>query len=101
MAFGINRIDVERWKRELEQGHITFLTHYWYDERFPHCRTVTKAGCIHVDKLIEWGDQYGLRPDWIDMRNPSRPHYDLLGDKQLFILKQEGLHHHIRKFHLE
>jgi hypothetical protein len=101
MAFGLKRVDVERWKRELEIGHIAFLTHYWYDERFPHYQTVTKAGCIRVDKLIEWGREYGLQPEWIDMRNPSRPHFDLLGEKQLFILKQEGLDDHIRKFQLE
>ncbi|OMP66914.1 hypothetical protein [Domibacillus epiphyticus] len=101
MAFGLKRIDVDRWKRELETGEIAFLTHYWYDERFPQYRTVTKAGCIQIEKLIKWGHLYGLNPEWIDLRNPSRPHFDLLGDKQLIILKAEGLNSHIQKFQLE
>ncbi|WP_046176130.1 hypothetical protein [Domibacillus indicus] len=101
MAFGLKREDIERWRKEMEEGEISFLTHYWRDDRFPYCRTVTKAGCLDVDKLISWGRQYNLKPEWIDMRNPSRPHFDLLGERQLFILKYEKLHHHIQRFNLE
>ncbi|MGG3448746.1 hypothetical protein [Domibacillus aminovorans] len=85
----------------METGHIAFLTHYWYDERFPHYRTVTKAGCIYVGRLVEWGYIYGLTPKWIDIGTSSRAHFDLLGEKQLFILKHERLDDHIRKFQLE
>ena len=101
MAFGVKKADVEKWKKEMAQGEISFLTHYWRDDRFPHCQTVTKAGCLDVEKLISWGRQYDLKPEWIDMRNPSRPHFDLLGEKQLLILKQEKLFHHITRFNLE
>lgn len=101
MAFGLKREDLEKWKREMEQGEIAFLTHYWLDDRFPQCRTVTKAGCIDLEKLAAWGAQYGLKPEWIDLRNPSRPHFDLLGEKQLFILKKEQLLHHLDRFRLE
>lgn len=101
MAFGLKRADIERWKKEMKTGHIAFLTHYWYDDRFPQYRTVTKAGCIYVDRLVEWGHTYGLMPEWIDMRTPSRPHFDLLGEKQLYILKHEGLDDHIQKFQLK
>lgn len=101
MAFGIKRSDVELWKKKVERADIAFLTHYWQDERFPDCRTVTKAGCSDVEKLVKWGKQYGLQPEWIDSRNPSRPHFDLLGEKQLTILKKEGLLDHLQRFNLE
>ncbi len=100
MAFGIKRSDVEKWKQKLEDGEIAFLTHYWKDERFPFCRTVTKVGCKDIEKLKNWGKQYGLQPEWIDMRNPSRPHFDLLGEKQQMILKKEGLMEHLDRFNL-
>ncbi len=31
------------------------LTHYWQDERFPGCYTVTKVGCNDLEKLVTWG----------------------------------------------
>ncbi len=93
MAFGINRHALHEWKQKVTEGQIAFITHYWIDDRYPNCKTVTKVGCSDVNKLIEWGSQYGLKPEWIDGRNKSYPHFDLLGEKQVDILSKEGLNH--------
>lgn len=61
MAFGIKRVDVVAWKQEIDQGQIAFLTHYWLDDRFPGCKTVTKVGCNDLERLAEWGKKYGLK----------------------------------------
>lgn len=90
MAFGIKRAELDRWKREVEAGNIAFLTHYWIDDRFPGCSTVTKVGCSDLQKLKLWGKQYGLRPEWLDLRG-NYPHFDLFGDRQKSILKAEKL----------
>jgi hypothetical protein len=89
MAFGINRSVLKEWKELAEQGEIAFLTHYWLDDRFPGCTTVTKVACSDVEKLVKWGKQYGLREEWIHHRN-GYPHFDLLGERQEIILRQEG-----------
>jgi len=89
MAFGIKREELDQWKQDVEAGKISFLTHYWVDERFPGCSTVTKVGCSDLDKLKAWGRQYGLRPEWLDLRG-SYPHFDLFGDRQKAILKAES-----------
>lgn len=99
MAFGINRGELKSWKLEVEKGHIAFLTHYWVDDRFPGCYTVTKVGCNNLEKLIQWGKGYGLQPNWID-RNESYPHYDLFGEKQKEILTCEQKWDQITKFGL-
>ena len=91
MAFGINRIELTAWKMKVEAGEIAFITHYWLDDRFPNCKTVTKVGCNDIEKLSAWGRQYGLKPEWIDGRKKSYPHYDLLGEKRIEILTKEGL----------
>ncbi|WP_409293717.1 hypothetical protein V1498_11325 [Peribacillus sp. SCS-26] len=91
MAFGIKRRDLEEWKRKIDTGEIAFLTHYWLDERFPDCFTVTKAGCSDIDKLAAWGEQYGLKKEWIHIRKEGYPHFDLLGDRQRRILEAEGI----------
>ncbi|MGM0844813.1 MAG: hypothetical protein ACQEUT_07535 [Bacillota bacterium] len=98
MAFGINREELKKWKRDIDKGEISFLTHYWLDERFPGCRTVTKAGAKDVDMLAEWGRQYGLKREWIDDRKKDYPHFDLLGDKQKRVLENENLHSHLKRF---
>lgn len=90
MAFGIKRAELDRWKREVEAGNIAFLTHYWIDDRFPGCSTVTKVGCSDLEKLKLWGKQYGLRPEWLDLRG-NYPHFDLFGDRQKSILEAEKL----------
>lgn len=95
MAFGIKKKDVQEWKRKIDEGEIAFLTHYWLDDRFPGCKTVTKAGCNDIEKLAEWGRKHGLRKEWIHHRNGGYPHFDLLGDKQEEILIAEGLFEHI------
>ncbi|CAH0165072.1 hypothetical protein SRABI96_01052 [Peribacillus sp. Bi96] len=91
MAFGIKRADVVAWKQQIDQGQIAFLTHYWLDDRFPGCKTVTKVGCKDLDRLSEWGKKYGLKKEWIHHRKDGYSHYDLLGDKQKEILKAENI----------
>ncbi|MBA2875474.1 hypothetical protein [Thermaerobacillus caldiproteolyticus] len=99
MAFGIRKQELDAWKEKVQNGEIAFLTHFWYDPRFPEYTTVTKVGCGDVNKLAAWGIKYGLRKEWIHQRN-SFPHFDLLGEKQKNILQQEGLIDHIERFHL-
>ncbi len=99
MAFGIKRDELVAWKKAVGNGEIAFLTHYWLDERFPGCHTVTKVGCADLDKLAEWGKQYGLKRDWIDLRN-SYPHFDLFGKYELDILEKEGMTDLLERFDL-
>ncbi|WP_433742272.1 hypothetical protein [Falsibacillus pallidus] len=98
MAFGIDRQTVRQWKRKIDNGDIAFLTHYWIDERFPGCKTVTKVGCRDLDKLAAWGAQYGLKKAWIDIRRDGYSHFDLLGDKEREILQKEGLEEQLIPF---
>jgi hypothetical protein len=99
MAFGIKREELLCWKQKAASGEIAFLTHYWQHPRFPHIKTVTKVGCQDVQRLIQWGEQKGLRPEWIDWHEQF-PHFDLIGDKQKQILIQEQLWGHIERFRL-
>ncbi|TCT17610.1 hypothetical protein EDD68_12728 [Melghiribacillus thermohalophilus] len=99
MAFGIKRDELTEWKRKAQQGEIAFLTHYWLDERFPDCNTVTKVGCCDIQKLESWGMKYGLRPEWIH-RDDTYPHFDLFGKFQRDILIQEGKTEQLRRFNL-
>ncbi|PLR82456.1 hypothetical protein CVD25_13980 [Bacillus canaveralius] len=94
MAFGINRQELQDWKRKISAGEIAFITHYWLDERFPGCNTVTKVGCSNIEKLAEWGAKYDLKSEWIHNRK-DYPHFDLIGSRQVEILKTEGLFEHI------
>jgi len=97
MAFGIKREEVIEWKRKIDDGEIAFLTHYWLDDRFPGCKTVTKVGCNNLEKLAHWGEKYGLKKEWIDIRKDGYSHFDLLGERQKEILHKEGLLEHIWK----
>ncbi|NHM31010.1 hypothetical protein [Neobacillus terrae] len=90
MAFGIKKEEVREWKRKIDKGEIAFLTHYWLDDRFPDCKSVTKAGCANLKQLAEWGKKYGLKKEWIHIRKDGYSHFDLLGDKQKEVLVQEG-----------
>src|SRR5690625_7998209 len=99
MAFGITRQELMNWKRQVKRGEIAFLTHYWQDERFPNATTVTKVGCNQITKLIEWGNQYGLKKEWIHYHH-TFPHFDLFGEKQRIILQTEKLNNHMRRFRL-
>ncbi len=99
MAFGITREELAHWKNQVLRGEIAFLTHYWFDERFPEAKSVTKVGCIDIDRLIAWGKQYHLKESWIDRRN-AYPHFDLIGEKQLSILIKEKKWDHIHRFQL-
>ncbi|GGJ65879.1 hypothetical protein GGR02_001719 [Anoxybacillus voinovskiensis] len=99
MAFGIRKQELEQWKEKVQNGEIAFLTHFWYDARFPHYTTVTKVGCSDLEKLVAWGAKYNLRPEWIHKRD-SFPHFDLLGERQKEILRKEGLGEHVKRFRL-
>lgn len=91
MAFGIKREELLDWKKKIDQGDIAFLTHYWLDDRFPDCKTVTKVGCKDLERLVKWGKQYGLRKEWIHLRKDGYSHFDLLGGKQKEILAKENI----------
>ncbi|WP_028547456.1 hypothetical protein [Paenibacillus sp. UNC451MF] len=99
MAFGIARHELNEWKRKVAQGQIAYLTHYWYEPRFPGIKTVTKVGCSDLPLLRNWCVQNGLDPNYIHHR-AEFPHYDLIGSKQKEILVQEQLWEHIRRFGL-
>lgn len=97
MAFGITREELNEWKRDVQSGRIAFLTHYWIDNRFPGCNTVTKVGCSNLSTLIEWGKQYGLKEEWIDYKK-GYPHFDLFGKYEYDIMKKEGLLDQLKRF---
>ncbi|MGM8213678.1 hypothetical protein ACLIBH_12950 [Virgibacillus sp. W0430] len=99
MAFGLKRSELIKWKQEVRQGKIAFLTHYWMDERFPDCYTVTKVGCSDIEKLIQWGTTYGLKKSYIHFKG-DYPHYDLFGRVQKHILMMERKFDHIKKYNL-
>lgn len=99
MAFGIDRQELKNWKKDVANGEIAFLTHYWLDDRFPNCKTVTKAGCRDLEKLTAWGAQYGLKPEWIDMRD-DYPHFDLFAEYERDILMAEGYIEQLKRFNL-
>lgn len=99
MAFGITKSELKYWKNKVESGEIAFLTHYWMDERFPDCVTVTKVGCSDIEQLKEWGKKYELQENWIH-RDPFFPHFDLFGDTQKKILTMEEKWDQIEKFKL-
>lgn len=100
MAFGINREELKAWKLAVTRGEIAFLTHYWLDPRFPGAKTVTKVGCSDLERLSTWCKQHDLNPKYIHHRPPF-PHFDLLGPKQVEILRQEQLWDQIERFKLE
>lgn len=99
MAFGIKREELNTWKRNVGNGKISFLTHYWMDDRFPGSTTVTKVGCNDLDELIAWGKIYGLEANWIH-RDKKYPHFDLFGERQKDILKREKQWEQINHFKL-
>ncbi len=99
MAFGITRTELNQWKASVASGNTAFLTHYWFDPRFPHLRTVTKVGNANLQKLTEWCAEHGLNPKYIHNRTPF-PHFDLIGAKQKEILIKENLEHHLDRFKL-
>lgn len=89
MAFGLKRNELKQWKQNVRDGKIDFITHYWLDDRFPGCKTVTKVGCSDLEKLKQWGRKYHLKAEWIDLK-PDYPHFDLFGEHQKRILKAEN-----------
>ncbi|WP_170007241.1 hypothetical protein [Bacillus fonticola] len=89
MAFGISKQELALWKEAVREGRLAFLTHYWYDERFPDHDTVTKVSCHSEEVLAKWGNLHGLEDRWIDRRKDGYPHFDLLGNFQKDILQKE------------
>lgn len=99
MAFGISKQELKQWKIAVSRGEIAYLTHYWYDSRFPEYKTVTKVGCSDLIRLKQWCVENGLDPKYIHNRKPY-PHFDLLGPKQVEILRKASLDSHVRRFNL-
>jgi|SRR5690625_2652953 len=100
MAFGIKKEELHKWKKNVEQGKIAFITHYWQDKRFPQCKTVTKVGCRNLTTLKEWGRKYDLQPEWIHYHK-KYPHFDLFGHLQFDILTAEKQWEQINRFNLK
>ncbi|WP_027094240.1 hypothetical protein [Cohnella thermotolerans] len=99
MAFGITRDELNRWKRSVAKGEIAYLTHYWLEPRFPGIKTVTKVGCSDKERLAAWCKEHGLNPRYIHDRDPF-PHFDLIGSKQIEILRRERLFDQLERFKL-
>lgn len=97
MAFGIKREELQLWKEQVKRGEIAFITHYWLDERFPGITTVTKVGCANIERLLQWGEQYGI-PSRALHHRPDYPHFDLLGERQREILTKENLLEQLDRF---
>ncbi|ERN53400.1 hypothetical protein M3689_16245 [Alkalihalophilus marmarensis] len=97
MAFGITKTELREWKERAKQNEISFLTHFWIDDRFPGCTSVTKVACADIEKLVSWGRNYGLKREWLHWHD-DYPHFDLLGETQYRILKQEGLLSQLSRF---
>ncbi|QYR21906.1 hypothetical protein KZ483_02385 [Paenibacillus sp. sptzw28] len=97
MAFGIIREELAEWKEAVTKGEIAFLTHFWFDPRFPDVKTVTKVGCSNLELLSQWCAGHGLDPTYIHNRQPF-PHFDLIGTKQKEILQKEKLWKHLKRF---
>lgn len=99
MAFGIDRQELKEWKQAVQKGNIAFITHYWQDQRFPDCFTVTKVGCNDLNKLAKWGKKYQLKREWIHHRDKF-PHFDLFGSIQKKILQAENQWEQLQRFGL-
>lgn len=97
LAFGIKREELNEWKEKVKKGEIAFITHYWYDDRFPDAKTVTKVGCCDLERLAEWGKKYHIPAKYIDKRSPY-PHFDLLGKRQWEIMKAENMLDQLKRF---
>ncbi|HZG56986.1 hypothetical protein [Paenibacillus sp.] len=97
MAFGVTREQVTEWKRQVSEGRIAFLTHYWIHPSFPDVKSVTKVGCADIERLRAWAVSHGLPPQYIHYRD-RYPHYDIFGERQAYILRKEGQWEQLRKF---
>lgn len=99
MAFGLKREELRTWKETVRNGEIGIITHYWMDDRFPNSYSVTKVGCADINKLIKWGEKYGLDPNWIH-KDDNFPHYDLFDEIQRKVLKEENKWDQLKRFNL-
>lgn len=52
---------------------------------------------MDVAKLIQWGERYELRKEWIDRRS-RYPHFDLFAERQRQVLQAEGLEGQLARF---
>jgi hypothetical protein len=100
VAFGITRAELNTWKEAVTRGETAYLTHYWFDPRFPDYRTVTKVGNANLERLTHWCNQNGLNPRYIHNRPPF-PHFDLMGHRQVEILLRENMQQHLERFRLQ
>lgn len=100
MAFGLKKEELLEWKKQVASGKIAIITHYWQDKRFPNASSVTKIGCSDINKLINWGKIYNLKPEWIDFKK-NYPHFDVFGEKQIEILLKENKIDQIKKFNIK
>ncbi|SDN31578.1 hypothetical protein [Alkalicoccus daliensis] len=98
MAFGVTKKELKNWKAAANSGEVAFLTHFWYDPRFPEYKTVTKAACSDIETLVSWGEKYNLKRSWIHVDNHF-PHYDLIGSTETEILTAEGKQHKLVEMH--
>jgi hypothetical protein len=99
MAFGISRKELTDWKDAVARGELSFLTHFWYDVRFPNSTSVTKVGCANMERLRLWCINNHLNPKYIHNR-ATFPHFDLFGPKQREILQSEGQWEHLKRFNI-
>jgi hypothetical protein len=97
MAFGVRREELEAWKRQVAEGNIAFLTHYWLHPRYPDVTSVTKVGCADLERLRAWAVSHRLPPQYIHHKE-RYPHYDIFGQAQAQILRREGQWKQLRKF---
>ncbi|WP_309118348.1 hypothetical protein [Paenibacillus sp.] len=97
MAFGVSREQLAAWKKDVAEGRIAFLTHYWLHPKVPGVTSVTKVGCSDLEKLRRWAVSHGLPPQYIHHRD-SYPHYDIFGEMQAVILEREGQWEQLKKF---
>ncbi|WP_425504003.1 hypothetical protein [Salicibibacter cibarius] len=97
MAFGIDKHELKKWKARAKAGEISVITHYWVDDRFPDCDSVTKVACGDYPKLVQWGKAYGLKEKWIHERG-ELSHFDLFGNHQRRVLLAEGLYDQWKRF---
>src|SRR5699024_897874 len=100
MAFSLTRKELNEWKKQVISGEIAIITHYWLDSRFPDATTVTKVGCTNIQKLIDWGKKYDLKPEWIDLKE-NYTHFDLFGEIQIKVLLNEKQFDQIKRFKIK
>ena len=62
-------------------------------------KPLRKPGALTLKNWVRWGERYGLKREWIDMRD-DYPHFDLFGEHEREILVKEGLSAQLKRFDL-